>query len=115
MTRVLQPGGLSQNMRVHYTARHKPGLLASAKRIMEEEGVTLRQAAKRLNVLHSLFVKWRKQRAAEVNPIMEILKSKRKVKHTGPLGQLKPLEQALLRHIFEHREQGMTVHIRSCH
>jgi hypothetical protein len=41
MTRVLQPGGLSQNMRVHYTARHKPGLLASAKRIMEEEGVTL--------------------------------------------------------------------------
>ena len=50
-----------RTMRVHYTARHELGLLASAKRLMEEEGVTLRQAAKRLDVLHSLFVKWRQQ------------------------------------------------------
>jgi hypothetical protein len=41
MPRALQPGRLSRNMRVHYTARRKLGLLASAKRIMEEEGVTL--------------------------------------------------------------------------
>ncbi len=82
---------------------------------MEEEGVTLQRAAKRLNVLHSHLVKWRLQRAAKANPIMAMLKSKRKAKHAGPLGQLKSLEQALLRHIFEHREQGMTVHIRSCH
>ena len=61
MPRVLQPGGLSWNMRVRYTARRKLGLLASAKRIMTEEGVTLRQAAGRLNVSHSLFVKWRQQ------------------------------------------------------
>ena len=70
MPRVLQPGGLSRTMRVHYTARRKLGLLASAKRIMEEEGVTLRQAAKRLDVSHSLFVKWRQQRAADVDPIL---------------------------------------------
>ena len=39
-----------------------------------------------------------------------MLKSKRKVNHPGPLaGQLKPLEGALLRHIFEQREQGITV------
>jgi hypothetical protein len=33
--------GLSQIMRVRYTAGCKLGLLALAKRIMEEEGVTL--------------------------------------------------------------------------
>ena len=58
---VLQPGGLSWTMHVRYAVRHKLGLLASAKHFMEEEGVTLRQAAKRLDVLHSLFVKWRQQ------------------------------------------------------
>ncbi len=68
-------------MRVRYTARRKLGLLASAKRIMEEEGVTLRQAANRLDVAHSLLVKWRQQRAADVDPILAMLKSKRKAAH----------------------------------
>jgi hypothetical protein len=78
---------------------------------MEEEGVTLRQAAKQLDVSLSLFVKWWQQRAADVDPILVmLLKSKRKAAHAGPLGQLKPLEQVLLRYIIEHREQGMTVH-----
>jgi len=90
-------------MRVHYTACRKLDLLASAKRIMEEEGVTLREAANRLDVSHSLFVKWRQQRAANVEPILVMIKSKRKAAHAGPLGQLKPLEQLLLGHIFEHR------------
>ena len=58
MPPLRQPGGLSGKMRVRYTARRKLGLLASAKHIMEEEGVTLRRAAKRLQVCHSLFVRW---------------------------------------------------------
>ena len=110
MPRVVQPGGLSRIMRVRYTARRKLGLLASAKRIMEEEGVTLREAARRLDVSHSLFVRWQQQRATDVDPILAMLKSKRKSAHAGPLGQLKPLEQVLRRYIFEHCEQGMTVH-----
>ena len=65
-------------MRVRYTARRKLGLLASAKRIMEEEGVTLREAANRLDVSHSLFVKWRQQRGTNVDPILAMIKSKRK-------------------------------------
>jgi hypothetical protein len=102
---------LLRSTHVRYTAhRSKLGLLASAKRIMEEEGVTLRQAVERLYVSHSLFVRWRQQRAANVDPILAMLKSKRKAAHTGPLGQLKPLEQVLLRYIFEHPEQGVTVH-----
>ncbi len=66
---------------MRYTARRKLGLLASAKRNMEEEGVTLRQAANRLDVAHSLLVKWRQQRAADVDPILAMLKSKRKATH----------------------------------
>ncbi len=37
-------------MHVHYTVRRKLGLLASAKRIMEEEGVSLLRAAARLQM-----------------------------------------------------------------
>ncbi len=84
-------------MRVHYTEHRKLGLLASVKRIMEEEGVSLRRAAERLQVAHSLIVKWQQQQAADVdNPILTLLKGKKKSMHPGPLGQLKPLENALL-------------------
>ena len=55
-------------------------------------------------------MKWRQQRAADVDPTLAMLKSKRKAAHSGLLGQLKPLEQVLLRYIFKHCEQGMTVH-----
>ena len=96
-------------MRVRYTARRKLALLASARRIMEEEGVSLRRVAERLQVAHSLFLKWQQQRAADADPILEMLKSKRKANHPGPLGQLKPLADALLRHIFEQRKQGINV------
>ncbi len=104
MPRVVQPGGLSQKMRVRYTARRMLGLLALAKRIMEEEGVSLRRAAKQLQVAHSLFMKWQQQQAADVDTILAMLNSKRKANCAGPLGQLKPLEHALLRHVFEQRE-----------
>ncbi len=53
------------------TSHTKLGLLASAKRIMEEEGVTLRRAAERLQVSHSLLVKWQQQRAADDDPILD--------------------------------------------
>ncbi len=59
----------------------------------------------------AFFLKWQQQRAADADPILEMLKSRKKVNHPRPLaGQLKPLEDALLRHIFEQREQGITVH-----
>ena len=56
-------------MRVCYTASRKLALLASVKRIMEEEGLTLRMAAERLRVSHTLFVRWERQRDADGNPI----------------------------------------------
>jgi len=73
-------------MPMRYTARRKLGLLASAKRIMEEEGVTLRRAAKRLQVSHSLFVRWQQQQATNDDPILAMLKGKKKANCAGPLG-----------------------------
>jgi hypothetical protein len=111
MPPLRQPGGLSRKMSVRYTARRKLGLLASAKRIMEEEGVTLCRAAKRLQVSHSLFVRWQQQRAANDNPILAMLKGKKKANYAGPLGQLKPLENSLLRYVFGQHEQGINLSI----
>ena len=96
-------------MRVRYTVRRKLALLASAERIMEEEGVSLRRAAARLQVAHSLIVKWQQDRASNADPILAVLKSKKKSMHPGPLGQLKSLEDTLLRYVFEQREQGINV------
>jgi hypothetical protein len=90
-------------MHVRYTARRKLALLASAKRIVEEDRLTLRRAAERLMVCHSLFVRWQKQQDTIGNPILAMLKSKWKANHPGPIGQLKHLKHALLRHVFEQR------------
>jgi hypothetical protein len=38
-----------------------------------------------------------------------LLKTKKKSIHSGPLSQLKPLEEALLRYIFKQRKQGIKI------
>ena len=105
---VVLPSGLLQKMHVRYTARRKLGLLASAKHVMEEEGLTLHRAAKRLQHSASLLVKWQQQQADNDDPILAKLKSKRKATCAGPLGQLKPLKDTLLRYIFKQHEQEIT-------
>ncbi len=103
MYRSVQPGGVSLQMRVHYTARRKLGLLTAAERLQREEGMTIRRAAEELLVAHSLIVKWRKQRRAGGggNDIVALIKSKKKASHAGPLGQLKSIESDLLRQCKE--------------
>jgi len=112
MPRNVQPGGISGQMRVRYTARRKLALLAAAKRIQEEEGVSLRKAAERLMVSQSLLSKWHQQHASSLDedPILTSLRDKKKkATHLGPLGQLKQHEDMLLRYVFEQREQGVNV------
>jgi hypothetical protein len=98
-------------MHVHYTARCKLGLLTAVERLQHEEGLTLRRAAARLFVAHSLIVKWKKQWGAGDDPFVALLRStkNKKAAHAGPLGQLKAIEEHLLLHIFELREQGVMV------
>jgi hypothetical protein len=60
-------------------------------------------------VCHSLLVRWQKQQAAEGDPILAMLKSRRKANCAGPLGQLKPLKDALLWYVSEQHKQGITM------
>jgi hypothetical protein len=104
MPRLAQPGGTSRQMRVRYTARRKLGLLTMAKRLQDEEGISLRKSAERVQVSAGLLVKWEERFSLGNDPIEALLKTKKKSIHPGPLGQLKPLKEALLKYIFEKRE-----------
>jgi hypothetical protein len=73
------------------------------------EGRTLRKATAKLRVSVSYLSKWATQGIGEINSLDKILKSMKKATHKGPLGQLKSLEDALMRYIFELREQGINI------
>ena len=55
MPRSDQPGGVSRQMHVRYTARRKLGLLTAAERLQREEGMFIQRAAEELLVAHSLI------------------------------------------------------------
>ena len=73
MPRSVQPGGISGKMRARYTARRKVALLALARRLQEEEGLSLRAAADQLGVNHSLFVRWQHRDAGVADPLFVML------------------------------------------
>jgi hypothetical protein len=75
------------------------------------EGMTLRKATAELHVSHSNLMKWTAKGIGDIDSLDKILKSKRKTTHKGPLGQLKSMEDALLRYIFELHEQGINVYM----
>ncbi len=92
-----------------YTAWHKLALLTMAKHLRDKEGISLCKSAERVQVSAGLLVKWEERFSLGNHPIEVLLKTKKKSIHPGPLGQLKPLEEALLKYIFEHCEQGIKV------
>ncbi len=109
MPRLAQPGGALRQMRVRYTARRKLALLTMAKCLWDEEGISLRKSAEHVQVSAGLLVKWKECFSLGNDPIKALLKTKKKSIHPGPLGQLKPLKEALLNYIFEKREQGIKI------
>jgi hypothetical protein len=109
MLRLAQPSGASWRMRVQYTARRKLALLTMAKCLRDEKSISLRKSAERVQVSADLLVKW-EERFSLGNDLIEVLlKTKKKSIHPGPLGQLKPLEEALLKYIFKKRKQGIKI------
>jgi hypothetical protein len=80
-----------------------------AKRLQVEEGISLTKSAQRVQVSALLILRWAKLFSLGNNPIEALLKTKKKSIQPGPLGQLKPLEEALLKYIFEHCKQGIKV------
>ncbi len=109
MPHLAQPGGASRQMRVRYTARHKLGLLTMAKCLRDKEGISLRKSAEHVQVSAGLLVKWEELFSLGNNHIEGLLKTKKKSIYPGPLGQLKPLKEALLKYIFKKREQGIKI------
>jgi len=95
-------------MRVRYTARRKRGLIVTSKRMITE-GMMLRAAARELCVSVANLSRWTLQGMGEIDRLDKILRSKKRVAHTGPSGQLKAIEDGLLHYIFEKREQGVEV------
>ncbi len=57
MPHLAQPGGALRQMRMPYTARYKLALLTMAKRLQDEEGISLRKSAERVQVSAGLLVK----------------------------------------------------------
>ncbi len=55
------------------------------------------------------MLKWEERFSLGNNPIKMMLKNKKTSIHPSPLGQLKPLEEALLKYIFKHSKQGIKI------
>jgi hypothetical protein len=96
---------------MRYTAWHKLAHLTMAKRLRDEEGISLRKFAERVQVSAGLLVKWEEPFSLGNNPIEALLKTKKKTIHPGRLGQLKPLKEALLKYIFKKHKQGIEISI----
>jgi hypothetical protein len=106
---LVQPDGVSWRMRVQYTARCKLALLTMTKCLQDEEGILLRKSVECVQVSAGLLLKWEEHFSLGNNPIEAMLKNKMKSTHPSPFGQLKPLEEALLKYIFEQRKQGIEI------
>ena len=111
MPHVVQPGGSGGKMRVRYTARRKRGLVATAKRMMAEEGKMLHATAEELRVSVANLLRWVLQEMGEIDRLDKILRLKKKAAMTGPSSQLKAIKNELLRYIFKKREQGVEIKV----
>jgi hypothetical protein len=78
---------------------------------MQAEGMLLRAAAEELRVSAANLSRWALQGLGEIDRLDKILRSKKKVALTGPVSQLKTIEDDLLRYVFELHEQGVEIHM----
>jgi hypothetical protein len=109
MLHLAQPGGVSWRMHMRYTARRKLALLTMAKRLQDKEGILLHKSTEHVQVSALLLTRWAECFSLSNDPIKALLKNKKKSVHPDPLGQLKPLEEALLKYIFEQCKQGIEI------
>jgi hypothetical protein len=109
MPHLAQPGGVLRQMRVRYTARCKLALLTMANRLQDKEGISFRKSPECVQVSSLLLTRWAECFGLGTDPIKVLLKNKKKSIHPGPLCQLKPLEEPLLKCIFDQRKQGIKI------
>jgi hypothetical protein len=108
MVIAFHPGGESGKRRVCYTARKKYSLLATAQRL-RWGGMLLNCTTSELRVSAANLSKWEKAGVGSMDPKDKLFKSKKKAKLPGPPSQLAVIDEALLRYVFEQREQGFVI------
>ncbi len=69
----------------------------------------MRVAASELHVSATNLSRWALEGISKIDHLDKVLRSKKKAALPEPPSQLKAIEAALLRFIFEYREQGMAV------
>jgi hypothetical protein len=109
MPHLTQHGSVLRWMHVHYTARRKLALLTMVKPLQDKEGILLTKSVECVKMSALLILKWGKLFSLGNNSIKALLKTKKKSIHPGPLGQLKPLKEVLVKYIFEQCKQGIEV------
>ena len=77
------------------------------------EGKSMRVAASELHVSVANLSRWALEGVGEIDHLDKVLRSKKKAALPGPPSQLKAIEAALLRFIFEYREQGIAVDLQN--
>jgi hypothetical protein len=108
MVRLVQPGGESGIMRVHYSSRRKYALLDTTWRL-RRGGMSLNHAAAEIRVSTKNLSRWERAGIGNMDPKDKLFKSKKMSTHPGPSGQLSAIDEPLLRYVFEQRKQGYIV------
>jgi hypothetical protein len=114
MTRLIilhQPGGVSGVQRRRYTAQDKIAIISQICRIKRDTGVSYWAAAASDGILHMLVICLCTLREHINN--LNIKQLSCYSGHNGPFGHLEEVKEALLAWIYERREMGFAVLMRS--
>jgi hypothetical protein len=99
------PSEEASKKRRRFTTQQKMSLVRSIKRKLECCEMSLRQACKEANIHHKQYLSWKQ----EFTKMTDAKNKKGKSLCMGRTSILKPVQEDLLRFIFELREQGMGV------
>jgi hypothetical protein len=98
------PGGATGMVCKRYAVRQKLQLLEEANRLRRLENLSIRGAAAKVGIPHSILVKWKK----DCHHLTVSLGKKNAICE-GPVGQLDCIQEDLLQWTFACREQGIAV------
>ena len=106
LTSTLNDATPEKKKRKRYTILDKLSKLRAIKRQLDE-GFSVRDACNEVGLTTSMYVRWKQQ----MSKMRERRNNKAKSLAVGRVSCLKPIENALLKFIFELREQAIAINI----
>ncbi|KAI2490353.1 DNA binding protein [Fragilaria crotonensis] len=102
--------GAYRKGRRRFTIQEKAAIIRTVERLMQQHGMTRREACEDLNITSGMHWAWKQK----IDAMLETKKNNIKAKciHRGKDSCLTAHKQELLQFIFELREQGMAVSVR---